>query len=176
MFRINLVTVLTIVAAASGSAQTPWSANATTAVPNFQSNAVVKTTTVDSGNPHGRGVSPRSTPEGAGTSLLYIPVTAPNKNVSKCIGLRASDPMGGLVTAELYSQPRNGAAGGASLLGKVATVGAGYQYREKQAPVTIDYSANSYYIRLTLSSTTAAGTANQPIAFDVSLTAACSLL
>src|SRR4051812_31393053 len=45
------------------TAQTVWTANATTAVPNFQANGTVKTTTVDT-TVHGRGVRPRLTPEG----------------------------------------------------------------------------------------------------------------
>src|SRR4051794_32989546 len=75
---------------ASLSAQTPWSANATTGVPNFLSTGVVKTQTVDT-TVHGRGVRPRMTVEGVGTSYLYIPVTAPNTNKFGCIGLRAAD-------------------------------------------------------------------------------------
>ena len=57
------------------------------------------------------------TPEGFGTSFLYIPVTAPNNNTFACIGLRAMDNItAGLVRAEFWRQPRNANPGPAGLI------------------------------------------------------------
>ncbi len=173
MFQTRLLMTLALVAGAIANAQTPWSANATTAVPLFPSNGVITTETVDV-NPHGRGVRPRVSVAQPGTgSFLYIPVTAPHKSIMACIAVRADDPVGGKVIAELFKQPRNNVAAGASSLGSVSTVAGGFQFKVSPfAAVAIDYQSFTYYIRLTLISA-AASTATQPIAFDVSLTQNC---
>jgi hypothetical protein len=100
---------------------------------------------------HGRGVRPRLTPEGTGTSFLYIPVIAPNNNTFGCIGLRAMDnTTAGLVRAEFWRRPRNAAPGPAVLLGAVNTVDVlvpadGFQFQVAPfAAVVINYNLFTY--------------------------------
>lgn len=159
-------------------AQVTWSANATTAVPNFQSTGVVKTTTVDA-TVHGRGLRPRMTPEGFGTSFAYIPVTAPQGTQFACIGLRAADNSpAGSITAEFLRQPRQADPGPAVTMGTVTTINAagdGFQFVTAPFPVqVIDYDRYSYYVRLVFSYQGAATTVvASPIAFDTSLRINC---
>jgi hypothetical protein len=174
MFQTRLLMTLALAAGAIANAQTPWSANASTAVPLFPSNGVITTETVD-GNVHGRGVRPRaSVAQPVLGSYLYIPVTAPHKSIMACIAVRADDPVGGKVTAELFRQPRNNVSAGAlPALGSVSTGVGGFQFKSSAfAAVAIDYQSFTYYIRLTLIGA-AASTATQPITFDVSLTQNC---
>ena len=160
------------------SAQVTWTANATTAVPNFPSNGVVKTTTVDS-TVHGRGLRPLMTPNGFGTSLAYVPVTAPQGTQFACIGLRAADASSsGSVMAEFLRQPRQADPGPAVTMGSVTTTNAagdGFQF--VTAPFiaqTIDYERYSYYVRIIFSYQGAAtAVIASPIAFDVSLRTTC---
>jgi hypothetical protein len=160
-------------------AQSPWSANATTGVPNFQSTGVVKTQTVDT-TIHGRGVRPRMTVEGNGTSYLYIPVTAPNTTKFGCLGLRAADNSNsGDIKAEFIQQPRNGNAAPAVTLGSVATANAagdGFQFVTAPfAGVAIDYNLFSYYVRVTMNyQGSVVAVIPSPIVFDVSLTNSCT--
>ncbi len=171
--------VLFALAALNLSAQNVWTANATTAVPNFQSNGIVKTTTVDT-TVHGRGVRPRMTTEGIGTSFLYIPVTAPNGTTFACIGLRAMDNSpSGSIRAEFIRQPRNGNPGPAVTLGAVGSfdaAGDGFQFVTAPfAAQIINYSLNTYYVRLAMSYQGAAtAVIPSPIALDVSLSQTCS--
>jgi hypothetical protein len=166
--------------ASSASAQN-WSANVATGVPNFQSNGVVKTTTVDA-TPHGRGVRPRMTSEGFGTSFVYIPVTAPNNSSFGCIGLRAMDNMpGGIAQAEFWRQPRDGNPGPAVLLAGVSTIDVfapadGFQFRTAAfAAVPINYNLYTYYIRVAMyHQGSAVGASPSVIALDVSLSGTCS--
>jgi hypothetical protein len=159
-------------------AQNVWTANAATAVPNFQSNGTVKTMTVDT-TVHGRGVRPRLTVEGFGTSLLYIPVTAPQGSTFACIGLRAADNgPSGQVRAEFMRQPRNGNAGPAVTLASVPTfdaAGDGFQFVTAPfAAQVVNYTLFTYYVRLNITYQGAAGAAiASPIAFDVSLAPTC---
>ncbi len=161
------------------TAQTVWTANATTGVPNFQANGTVKTTTVDT-TVHGRGVRPRMTSEGYGVSYVYIPVTAPNTTKFACIGLRAMDNSpSGAIRAEFVRQPRNGNAAPAVTLGAVTTVdaaGDGFQFRTNLFAVqVIDYSLYTYYIRVDMSYQGASTTVvASPVALDVSLSASCT--
>jgi hypothetical protein len=172
-------TALYLLFALDLSAQNVWTANATTGVPNFQSNGTVKTTTVDT-TIHGRGVRPRFAPDGSGTSYLYIPVTAPNGSTFSCIGLRAMDnSSSGAIRAEFVRQPRNGNAGPAVTLGGVGSVdaaGDGFQFVTNPfAAQVINYTLFTYYIRIGFyyqGSATAA--IPSPIALDVSLSGTCS--
>jgi hypothetical protein len=179
--RTKLLAALVFALAAFDvSAQNVWTANATTAVPNFLSNGTVKTTTVDT-TIHGRGVRPRTTPEGFGTSFLYIPVTAPNGTTFACIGLRAMDnSISGNIRAEFVRQPRNGNAGPAVTLGAVGSVdaaGDGFQFVTGPfAAQVLNYSQNTYYIRLNMNyQGSPAALIPSPIALDVSLSGTCSL-
>lgn len=161
------------------SAQSVWTANATTAVPNFQANGVVKTTTVDT-TIHGRGVRPRMSAEGMGISYLYIPVTAPNASTFACIGLRAMDNSNaGAIRAEFIRQPRNANAGPAVTLGGVGSVNAagdGFQFVTAPfAAQVINYPLFTYYIRVSMSYQGAAtALVPSPIALDLSLSANCN--
>jgi hypothetical protein len=156
-----------------------WDANATTAVPNFQANGVVKTTTVDT-TVHGRGLRPRQSQEGYGLSYAYVPVTAPQGTTFACIGLRAADnSTSGAIRAEFYRQPRNGNPGAAVFIGGVGTIdagGDGFQFRQGPfAAHVINYVLNTYYVRLTFSYQGASTfLVPSPIAFDVSLSSYCS--
>jgi hypothetical protein len=171
--------VLFALAAFEGSAQNVWTANATTAVPNFLPNGTVKTTTVDT-TIHGRGVRPQMTPQGFGTSFLYIPVTAPNGTTFACVGLRAMDNSPtGAIRAEFVRQPRNANPGPAVTLGAVASVdapGDGFQF--VTAPFgaqVINYSLFTYYIRLDMIYQGAVtAVIPSPIALDVSLSGTCN--
>lgn len=160
--------------------QNVWTANATTAVPNFQSNGSVKTMTEDT-TIHGRGIRPRLVTEGMGTSYAYIPVTAPNGSTFACIGLRAMDNQpSGAIRAEFIRQPRNGNAGPAVTLGAVGSVNAagdGFQFVTAAfGAQAINYPAFTYYVRLTFSYQGAATAAiPSPIALDVSLAPNCNL-
>ncbi len=159
----------------AASAQTVWSANATTAVPNYPTTAVVKTTTVDV-NAHGRGLRPRMTPEGFGISNAYIPVTAPQQSVFACISIRAEDSnTAGSIRAEFVRQPRNANPGPAVTMGTVGTNDSGFQFQSAAFGAhVINYSLYTYYIRLTFSYQGAAtGAVPSPIAFDLSLSGTC---
>lgn len=166
--------------ASNAFGQTVWSANVATAAPNFLSTGVVKTTTVDS-TIHGRGVRPRMSAEGNGTSYLYIPVTAPNATVFGCIGLRGMDNSNaGTIRAEYWRQPRNANAGPSVLLGSVISVdaaGDGFQFQMAPfAAVAVNYSQFTHYIRVTMTHQSAS-TALTPsvIALDVSLSQYCTV-
>jgi hypothetical protein len=176
----TLTTALLMAISFDLAAQNVWTANATTAVPNFQSNGSVKTTTVDT-TIHGRGIRPRPAPDGSGTSFAYIPVTAPNGSTFACIGLRAMDNLSsGAIRAEFIRQPRNGNAGPAVTLGGVASVNAGgdgFQFVTNAfAAQVINYPSFTYYVRLTFSYQGSATAAiPSPIALDVSLAGTCTL-
>jgi hypothetical protein len=160
------------------SAQAFWSANATTAVPNFQGGGTVKTTTVDT-TVHGRGVQARIDGGGNGVSYLYIPVTAPQGSTMGCISLRAMDNTSyGSIKAEFLRQPRDGNPGPAVTLGSVGThdaAGDGFQFDSSAfAAQGIDYSLYTYYIRLDLAYRgSTALVVPVPIALDVSLSQYC---
>ena len=161
------------------SAQVVWTANGTTAVPNFQSTGVIKTMTVDA-TIHGRGVRPRMTAEGMGVSFLYVPVTAPQASTFACIGLRAADnsPTGS-IRAEFIRQPRNGNPAPAATLGAVGTfdaAGDGFQFVTAPfAAQVINYNLFTYYVRLVMNYQGAAtALIPSPIAFDVSLSSTCN--
>jgi hypothetical protein len=177
---ITLATGLLMAMSLNLAAQNVWTANATTAVPNFQSNGSVKTTTVDA-TIHGRGIRPRFAPDGAGTSFAYIPVTAPNGSTFACIGLRAMDNLSsGAIRAEFIREPRNGNAGPAVTLGAVGSVNAagdGFQFVTNAfAAQVINYPLFTYYIRLTFSYQSSGLVATpSPIALDVSLAGTCTL-
>ena len=171
--------VLLAMAAFDASAQTVWTANATTAVPNFQFNGTVKTMTVDT-TIHGRGVRPQLMPQGFGTSFLYIPVTAPNGSTFACIGLRAMDnsPLGA-IRAEFTRQPRNGNPAPAVTLGAVTSVNApgdGFQFvTAPYAAQVINDSLYTYYVRLVISyEGVGVALIPSPIALDVSLSRSCT--
>jgi hypothetical protein len=176
----TLATVLFMAISFNLAGQNVWTANATTAVPNFQSNGSVKTMTEDT-TIHGRGIRPRPAPDGSGTSFAYIPVTAPNGSTFACIGLRAMDNLpSGSIRAEFIRQPRNGNMGPAVTLGGVGSVNAagdGFQFVTNAfGAQVINYPAFTYYIRLTFSYQGAATAAiPSPIALDVSLAATCNL-
>ena len=164
--------------AMSLSAQT-WTANAATAVPNFPVTGIVKTTTVDT-TAHGRGVQPRMTQEGTGTSLLYVPVTAPQNSAFGCIGLRAADNSPtGAIRIEFYRQPRDANPGPAVLLAAVSShdaPGDGFQFDQQPfAAQVINYTLNTYYIRILMSyQSSSAVLIPSPITFDVSLSGNCN--
>lgn len=175
MSKLLNLAISGLFAAWSLSAQTVWTANATTAVPEFQNSGLVKTTTVDV-NAHGRGVQPRTTVEGSGQSRLYIPVTAPNQTKFGCIGLRAQDSSTtGSIRAEFVRQPRNGNPAGAVTLGSVSSNDTGFQFVVAPFAVqVIDYNQFTYYIRLTfVYQSPATAFVPPPIAFDLSLSANC---
>jgi len=166
--------------ASNSFGQSIWSANVATGVPNFPVTGIVKTTTVDT-TVHGRGVKPVNPPNGAGTSYLYIPVTAPNNSTFACIGLRAMDNTNaGLVRAEFWRQPRNAAPGPAVLLGQVSTVDVfvpvdGFQFQTSPfAAVIINYNLFTYYIRVMMTQQSISTAAPLPVtALDVSLSQYC---
>jgi hypothetical protein len=166
--------------ASNAFGQAVWSANVATAAPNFLSTGVVKTTTVDS-TIHGRGVRPRMTVEGNGSSYLYIPVTAPNASTFGCIGLRGMDNSNlGTIRAEFWRQPRNGNAGPSVLLGSVNSVdaaGDGFQFQMAPfAAVAINYSLFTHYIRVTMThQNTSTAVTPSVIALDVSLSQYCTV-
>ena len=170
----------TLLVASDAFAQSIWSANAATGVPNFLSTGDVKTTTVDT-TIHGRGVRPRLTAEGAGASFVYIPVTAPQGSNFACIGLRAMDNAadGGSIRAEFWRQPRNANAGPAVLLGAVGSVvaaGDGFQFQQAAfGAQVINYNLFTYYIRLNMyHQPSAVGAIASVIALDVSLSQYCA--
>jgi hypothetical protein len=172
---IYSIMFLVPLAAGSLSAQT-WTANATTAVPNFAPTGLVKTTTFDGGI-HGKGVMPRPGFEGTGTSYLYVPVTAPQGSKFACIGLRADDATPfGAIRSEFYRQPRDGNPGPAVLLAAVATGNGGFQFDQAVFPVqVINYNLFTYYIRISFGVTATAGIPPPQglIAYDVSLSPFC---
>jgi hypothetical protein len=173
--KIYTMMFLVLLAAASLPAQT-WTANATTAVPNFSPTGLVKTTTFD-GGVHGKGVTPRPGAEGQGISFLYVPVTAPQGSTFACIGLRADDATAlGAIRSEFYRQPRDGNPGPAVLLGAVTTGNAGFQFDQAGfAAQVINYNFFTYYIRI-IFSVHPSSTVPPPqglIAYDVSLSPTC---
>ena len=146
-----------------------WSASAVTGVPHFPAAGAVSTQTCDVGCGHGRGV--RLAAGFAGTAYLYSPVTSVHGITFGKINLRAEDNTpGGYVRAEFVRQPRNLDLAGAVTLGSVTTVdavGDGFQVATAVfAPVILDLTHYSYYIRITLKRD--AGQINIT-AYDVSL-------
>ncbi len=164
LILLSLTPVKSALAAASW-----WSANAATATPHVQVDGSVRSKTFDLGA-HGRGV--RHLDGLNGTIYLYLPVTANNAETFSKVGLRAEDnTVNGFVRAEFIRQSRNANAAPAVVLGSVTTAnipGDGFQFVSSPfAPVTLDLSQFTYYIRISLSKNVAA----EPnvTAYDVSL-------
>lgn len=165
--------LLSCTGASSAQAQAWWSASACTGVPHFQTDGTVNTKTYDV-NTHGRGA--RLKDGFNGTAYLYVPVTAASGTTFKSLHLRAEDNSAdGLVKAELIRQPRGGVDGPAVTLTSVTTVDVnnpvdGFQLQSVNfAPLTLNLSEHSYYIRITLKRSSRSTSQDRITAYDVSL-------